>query len=396
MEFTNLVDRQISILRGFQDDIEKALPIGTVNRHGKIKTAEGWVYLKRNHPSHPSNQPTTPTSGSVQSITDIDPHGPNVVREITDLAKEKYGITQEKSGIEFNESKTRHTLVAINRLKERYGFDFDAPREDFYEKLWHRGTKSEFNLIADLRMSLYSGMHLNTSITKSRADMLNHIEGFISNLPKGHVVNNPYVTGLADKATNLNWCYAFYTPRDKAITLTPNARRLLHVGGDPQVDGQLRGLMYHEIGHAVSAKLRNTDRAAYVKFGEMMGWKVKDPNNTTAHHIFRRATGNDRAIPRTGPFKTLPLLTRYAATSAEECFAEYYAIYHKNTEKMNKWLDGGPKPTIMYGGRSLDSSVLGMNSKAFRWMRANVFSAERIAKAIQFEKYENDFVTRTS
>lgn len=31
---------------GFDPDIEKAIPIGTVNKYGKIKTAEGWVYQK--------------------------------------------------------------------------------------------------------------------------------------------------------------------------------------------------------------------------------------------------------------------------------------------------------------------------------------------------------------
>lgn len=35
------------IAKAFDNDLEKAVPIGTVNKHGKIKTAEGWVYQKK-------------------------------------------------------------------------------------------------------------------------------------------------------------------------------------------------------------------------------------------------------------------------------------------------------------------------------------------------------------
>ena len=39
------IEKSLSILYGI--DLEKAVPIGTVNKHGKVKTANGWEYQKK-------------------------------------------------------------------------------------------------------------------------------------------------------------------------------------------------------------------------------------------------------------------------------------------------------------------------------------------------------------
>jgi len=45
------------VLGGFDVDVQKAVPIGTVNAHGKIKTADGWVYQKKGRGSATSTKP---------------------------------------------------------------------------------------------------------------------------------------------------------------------------------------------------------------------------------------------------------------------------------------------------------------------------------------------------
>ncbi len=67
------------ILKGEETDIEKAQPIGTVNAHGKIKTAEGWVHQKKSRGG-------TKASGSESSKTSF-----KVGQQVTSSVKDSMG-----------------------------------------------------------------------------------------------------------------------------------------------------------------------------------------------------------------------------------------------------------------------------------------------------------------
>jgi hypothetical protein len=131
--------------------------------------------------------------------------------------------------------------------------------------------------------------------------------------------------------------YAWYAPSERRINLSALCVERGAVWGQLDKSTEFRSVMFHEIGHAVSQKLRREASYDYRKFAVECGWSYAQPEFREGLQKEKHMGSNK--IPRRGSNSSNTLLTSYSATSPEEAFAEYYSFYNLNKPAIDRFFE---------------------------------------------------------
>jgi len=129
----------LAILNGEEDMFYKAQPIGTVNKHGKIKTAEGWVYQKKGQRANGGKVKKVESKfGQKKGVTFkeiLEDRSEGGARSIVDSIEEYVGDLRDQPERKEHMSGLRSKVA---ELKEMTGYKYDiSEQEAAYE-----GTKA--------------------------------------------------------------------------------------------------------------------------------------------------------------------------------------------------------------------------------------------------------------
>ena len=203
-------------------------------------------------------------------------------------------------------------------------------REDISEEELLK--KVAFDELLFLRFELVLDMALEGEWKTGTLPAIANFETMITQLPRGHVLNNDYLQKLENHGyAGGQKGYASYNNDGKLISLSNEVVGHAGIIGELQKPNEFRAVLAHEIGHAVSAKLKEINDLEWRRFAMLTGWSNEQPN--------LKATGQQRDVERLGRFADRPLISKYANKSPEEAFAEYYSFYYLNSEAIDKWLE---------------------------------------------------------
>lgn len=93
-DFKKGLDHTFDEIGLYDNDLEKAVPIGTVNKYGKIKTADGWVYQK-GQGSKGGAKTEAPKEEGKNNRKDSDDQGK--IDHYTEMANDKNATPQKRS-----------------------------------------------------------------------------------------------------------------------------------------------------------------------------------------------------------------------------------------------------------------------------------------------------------
>lgn len=126
IEYTEKAEA-LAILNGTEEEFYKAVPIGTVNKYGKVKTANGWVYQKR------GSKGAAPKAGGDKPSTAINPLGE--LNEIMAMLEEAAIEGRFGPGENDVDSLSRRLgkYVRANKISEK---DFNRHAELYGEVDW--------------------------------------------------------------------------------------------------------------------------------------------------------------------------------------------------------------------------------------------------------------------
>ena len=195
-------------------------------------------------------------------------------------------------------------------------------------------AKIDFKPLLQMRFNSKYQKNLSGDWNPSNIKSLATIENVIDQLPQGHIkTNNALKEFMYD--SDYNKSYAFYNSDLKRIQFSNDCLR--STSKQTKMDGSshFKCTVVHEIGHAVSQKLKRHQSIEYRNFANECGWSYKEEKT------FDHSTGSDIRIPRTGKNSYIQLITDYAHQAPEEAFAEYYSFYHVNKPIIDSWLSMG-------------------------------------------------------
>ena len=168
---------------------------------------------------------------------------------------------------------------------------------------------------------------------------IHNLEKLMNELPDGHCKTNEqlkYITNR-DYKGGPHGGYAWYAPSERRINLSALCVERGAVWGQLDKSTEFRSVMFHEIGHAVSQKLRREASYDYRKFAVECGWSYAQPEFREGLQKEKHMGSNK--IPRRGSNSSNTLLTSYSATSPEEAFAEYYSFYNLNKPAIDRFFE---------------------------------------------------------
>jgi len=239
--------------------------------------------------------------------------------------------------------------------------------------------------------------------TEAGVAAIRNFEYFVAELlPEGHVLKNTNITQLDNISYSGHKAdregYAFYDPKNNKIVLSNQAFSQASAQGNLTDPDEFNSVILHEIGHAVSRKLRQKDNWEWKMFTMLCGWDNRQPEIKEKKTI----TAGQPDLKRLGRNQDRPLLTEYSNKSPEEALAEYYSIYALNRGPIDKWLDTGDETHLKYKTKlghhsglvyrdtQIDKEILFKNKEVFKHLRDNIFNHPEIIKAIMDELAESN------
>lgn len=301
------------------------------------------------------------------------------------------------------------------------GVDATDPTAKFYKGLYTKidkinakGANPDDELalseLMEMRFEMFYDKEVGGDWDHKNVTALENFEHLLSDLPPGHAITNKAFKRITNHQGGDDGAasYAHYSPGQRAISLsnaaTGHARRNLK--GDMSNLVEFSSTVVHEIGHALSARLRDTENYQYKTFVKLTGW---DNRQIEIETLGGKATAGDRAMERRGSRAAIPLVTEYAHMSPEEAFAEYYSCYYNNMDAIDKWLDTGSEKSlkqhhfnytfqsrinkhktltrktegIKYRNSGVPVQTMRLNEATFRHMRDNIFRHKKVQKALE-------------
>lgn len=210
------------------------------------------------------------------------------------------------------------------------------------EKAFKRGTGSISLLSGPLssRIKEKTGKTLVGDFDFSELSLLYYMEKLTDHLPDGHLRTNNVLSKLrkddylgGGKSDN---SYAHYSPSESEIYMSSHSLKESDSSFSFEEPKEIISVLTHEVGHAVSQKLRREKNVEYRRFVVECGWSWTQFTKDKSSY---QATGNDDDIIRQGTNSQIPLITKYAHKSPEEAFAEYYSFYTLNKKRIDKFLE---------------------------------------------------------
>lgn len=313
--------------------------------------------------------------------------------------KEKYQRYREK----FRE---KIIIDEGDRQENALGITPKDKFKEIYKKVFggfYKGERVQEYLIKRFRAH---GIKLSSDWgTEAAVAALRNFENFITNvLPMGHVLTNEDLVEIENFNYNGQKAdregYAFYNPKYKKISISSLAMDSASAYGNLTEPDEFNSVITHEIGHAMSKKLRKKDNWEWKMFTMLCGWDNRQPEIKERKTI----TAGQPDLKRLGRNQDRPLLTEYANKSPEEALAEYYSFYTLNRKQIDKWLDTGDDkhlnykgilgtiinnknatayPGLIYRDSQVDKSVILKNEVVLRHLRDNIWLHPEIVKAIE-------------
>jgi hypothetical protein len=209
-----------------------------------------------------------------------------------------------------------------------------------------REIGSELEIPLKLRFTKLYNKDIRGNFNRGDLTLLRTFEKLIHYLPEGHVLTNSMFNTLRKETyfDNSDNSYAHYQGGSKKeIYISNQAAKSNQLGiVDLHSGDELASVLIHEIGHAVSEKLRGRKSLNYRKFVYECGWSWEQfqlGNRDTNY----KATGEGEETKRIGSKSSVPLITQYSGRSPEEAFAEYYSFYSQYKKPIDRFLETGKK-----------------------------------------------------
>ena len=316
-------------------------------------------------------------------------------------------------------SEVRRDLAELT-VKE-IGVDATDPAKKFYKGLYTKidqlkkkgkapSDELAISELMEMRFEMFYDKEVKGDWDATNVTALENFEHLLSDLPPGHAITNKAFKQISNHQGGHDGAasYAHYSPGQRAISLsdaaTGHARRNLK--GDMTNLVEFSSVVVHEIGHALSAKLRDAENYQYKTFVKLTGW---DNRQVEIEELGGMATAGQRAMERRGSRNAIPLISDYAHMSPEEAFAEYYSCYYNNIDAIDSWLDTGSEKSIKqhkfthtfksridkhksltrdtvgikYRDTGVSIQTMRLNEATFRHMRDSIFRHKKVQKALE-------------
>lgn len=218
----------------------------------------------------------------------------------------------------------------------------------------YQAESANFKDLIYLRFMKHFGKRVEGDWAIDHLPAIQNMENIIHELPDGHFLTNDYLTIVTNKdyQGGNHGGYAWYNGGERRINLSAECVNSGSVFGVLENPTEFKSVMLHEIGHSVSQKFGRDRTYDYRKFAVECGWTYTSKELRAG----LTATGEQRAIPRTGSNNDVRLISDYAGTSPEEAFAEYYSFYGLNKDKIDKFLKTGDRKYIEAETRVISAS----------------------------------------
>lgn len=252
----------------------------------------------------------------------------------------------------------------IKQLKKEKD-KIDYSQDSFITNIENDILKLSISSALELRYEKLLGLKLEHSSSllwnEETIPALQNFELFATEVPVGHIINNPYLKTLTNKDYSGKYGgdgYAFYMSNLKSITFSEKALNSSNLRGNLKVPDEFNSVLAHESGHAVAEKLREIKNLDFKIFAKWCGWdwrifRLETKTKSGRVKIYNeKASVGDEDVPRTGENKHVPLLTKYSYKSPNEAFAEYYSFYYLNKDKLDKWLETGDSKDLILKGKN--------------------------------------------
>lgn len=301
----------------------------------------------------------------------------------------------EEAGTKIDSSPHEFYKKIIKQL-EKNKDSIDYTQNSFITKYEKEIIELAINAALELRYEKALGLKLEHDSTliwnEDNIPALQNFELFATEVPIGHIINNPYLKTIVNKDYEGKYGgdgYAFYAVDKKSINFSKRALDSSRMRGNLKVADEFNSVLAHESGHAVAEKLREIKNLDFKMFAKWCGWdwrifKLEQKTKTGRILVHNeKASLGDPDVPRTGTNKHVHLLTKYSYKSPNEAFAEYYSFYYLNKDKLDKWLEtGNEKDLVLKGRNSLKTKAEREAEKLF--ISGTVF--KKVKKAVKNER----------
>lgn len=254
------------------------------------------------------------------------------IQEIGEVFKDNWAITEtfkdlaDEQFVRYKDKyKDRILKDSCDSQAKIFGVKIDSPMDEFYLKVLPKSIEENINCfeLFQQRFSIVLNKELEGDWEVKDFPSLYTFEKLVNSLPEGHLLKNNNLRKISNHKYNGSNNYAFYSPNSNLISLSDS-----FLTNNPTF---INSVLVHEVGHALSNKIRRHLLYEYREFTMLAGWDNRQ--------VDLEATGNMEDIPRVGRNSFIPLITNYAGKSPEECFAEYYSFYYNNQEAIDKWIN---------------------------------------------------------
>ena len=218
----------------------------------------------------------------------------------------------------------------------------------------YQAESTNFKDLIYLRFMKHYGKRVEGDWAIDHLPAIQNMENIINELPKGHFLSNDYLQIVTNNDYNggSHGGYAWYNSGDRRINLSAECVNSGSIFGVLSNPTEFKSVMLHEIGHAVSKKFGRSENYDYRKFVVECGWTYTSKELRAG----MTATGDQKAIPRTGSNSDVRLISDYSGMAPEEAFAEYYSFYGLNKDKIDKFLKTGDRRHIESETRIISAS----------------------------------------
>lgn len=278
--------------------------------------------------------------------------------------------------------------------------DNDIATEEFYDKIvsfqdadFKDGNKNykAINQLLTLRLKDQLGINIEGSFYGSTGLAVgHHLETIKDSFPPGHFLDNPCFTGFNSRITKWsspkggNMYYALYSREQGTISMSDQRLDSFDITGtDIHKIENFKMVFNHELGHSIDESLNYT-------LGEKERLKVLNKFSKILGFDKYEVVSQWKTVPRKD--NGVKIITRYAATSPSEAFAEYYSFYSINKASIDKFLDGGEVPSDLSfkeysedGGsflKKISEDEIKSSKKVFEWMKTTLWDNPKIAKSL--------------
>lgn len=244
------------------------------------------------------------------------------------------------------------------RLFSKVDGDFTSTsspgRENWILGKEYQAENTNFKDLIYLRFMKHYGKRVEGDWTIDHLPAIQNMENIINELPKGHFLSNDYLQIITNNDYNGgdHGGYAWYNSGDRRINLSAECVNSGSIFGILSNPTEFKSVILHEIGHAVSKKFGGSENYDYRKFVVECGWTYTSKELRAG----MTATGDQKAIPRTGSNSDVRLISDYSGVAPEEAFAEYYSFYGLNKDKIDKFLKTGDRRHIESETRIISAS----------------------------------------